>query len=106
MNVIWVISVAEGSCLDQRGNKKVTEGKKLPLSSASCKQVSGLMRYLSLPGYDHCIYISCLKIQPGSGHRYKLTAPALLRWVQGISSAARRQPAFSSSVYAACWAGA
>lgn len=100
MNVIWVISEAEGSCLDRRGNKKVTEGKKQSSSTASCNQALGRMQYLSLPMYDPYIYISCLKMQPVSGHIYKLTTPASLRWVQGLSSAVRRQPAFSGSMHA------
>lgn len=76
VNVIWVISVAEGSCLDQRGRKKVREGKKQSSRTASCNQAWGLMQYFSLPIYDHGIYISCLKIQQISGHIYKLTTPA------------------------------
>lgn len=96
---------AEGSCLDQRGNKNETEGKKQSLSTAFCNQASGLRQYLFLPAYDHWIYISCLKLQPVSGHIYKLTMPASLRCVQAISSPVRRPPAFSSRMYTACQAG-
>lgn len=66
---------------DQRGKNKVTKGKKQSSNAASCNQASGLMQHLSVPMYDHCIYISCLKIQPISGHIYKVTMPASLRWV-------------------------